>query len=125
MYGYHILTKSDGTHYLLYEFALQGSLESMLKTEEGHKNLTFPRRLKILFGEAQGLNFLHTGKQLDPNKKYTALHQDVIGSDTRNICSKYVKGNRRTGTSANNLRTDVDPLIVPILHPGCWTTYAQ
>jgi serine/threonine protein kinase/Ran GTPase-activating protein (RanGAP) involved in mRNA processing and transport len=214
MYGYHISTKPDGTHYLLYEFASQGSLESMLKTEEGLKNLTFPRRLEILFGVAQGLHFLHTGKHLDPNgktnEKYTALHRDVksanicisssfgaklidcglgkivaqdekilesfaksaqfssggdgrpgtpayrdpgytdgeyryesycdvfsfgvvmaevftgtlsgiggitgsgrggIGLDTRNIYSKYVKVNRRTGTSANNLRTDVDPLI--------------
>jgi len=84
MYGYY---PDVGTHYLLYEFAVQGSLESMLKTEDGRKILTFPRRLRILHGVAQGLNFLHTGIQLDPNQvsmeKYTAFHRDVKSA---NIC---------------------------------------
>ena len=81
MYGYHLSTKKDGTDYLLYEFAAQGSLESMLKTEDGRKVLTFPRRLGSLLGVAQGLHFLHTGIQLDPNRpsmeKNTALHGDI------------------------------------------------
>ena len=69
MYGYHISTKIGGTHYLLYEFVSQGSLESMLKSEEGRKVLTYPRRLGILLGVARGLHFLHTGIVLDPNEK--------------------------------------------------------
>jgi Ran GTPase-activating protein (RanGAP) involved in mRNA processing and transport/serine/threonine protein kinase len=87
MYGYHISADVGGPHYLLFEFASQGSLESMLKTEEGRKVLTFPRRLGILHGVAQGLHFLHTGIQLDPNRPsmemYAAFHCDV---KSVNIC---------------------------------------
>jgi len=82
LYGFSLSPmESGGTHYLLYEFVSIGSLESLLKTEEGRKMLTFPRRLLILAGVAQALDFLHMGIQLDPNQpainKYRAFHRDV------------------------------------------------
>ena len=78
--------------------------KSMLKTEDGRKVLTFPRRLRILLGVAQGLNFVHTGIQFDLNRPYmekdTALHRDVKST---NICITSTFGAKLTDSGLGKL----------------------
>ena len=73
----------------------------MLKTEDGRKILTFPRRLSIV---AQALNFLHTGIQFDLNRpsmeKYTTLHRDVKSA---NICITSTFGAKLTDCDLGKL----------------------
>lgn len=66
---------------LVYEFIAQGSVDDLLKKEmteedgEGEYNLTWERRLKIAFGAAQGLDYLHSG--VTP----PIIHRDIKSSN--------------------------------------------
>ncbi|GJZ84722.1 protein kinase, ATP binding site-containing protein [Tanacetum coccineum] len=58
---------------LVYEYAINGSLEDHLENPSKIGCLTWAQRLKICLGAAKGLDYLHTGLGED----YRVIHRDV------------------------------------------------
>ncbi|XP_066400250.1 probable leucine-rich repeat receptor-like protein kinase At1g68400 [Miscanthus floridulus] len=59
--GLRAYCNSNGERLLVYDFLPNGSLQSLLQaTGGGSRNLDWTARKSILFGAAQGLNYIHT-----------------------------------------------------------------
>ncbi|PWA93633.1 hypothetical protein CTI12_AA069310 [Artemisia annua] len=58
---------------LIYEYAINGSLDHHLQDRNKRRHLTWAQRLKICLGAAKGLDYLHSGLG-DDNK---VIHRDI------------------------------------------------
>ncbi|GKB76097.1 protein kinase, ATP binding site-containing protein, partial [Tanacetum coccineum] len=58
---------------LIYEYAINGSLDNHLQDRSKRRHLTWAQRLKICLGAAKGLDYLHSGLGED-NK---VIHRDI------------------------------------------------
>ena len=78
MYGYHL--SSDLTSlYLVYEFALKGSLDTFYKNERSRARLSSEIRLRIMFDIIRAIHCLHTEK----SDNFILFHRDIKSA---NIC---------------------------------------
>nr|GEX44615.1 protein kinase, ATP binding site-containing protein [Tanacetum cinerariifolium] len=67
------LNKSGDEMILIYEYAINGSLDHHLQDRNKRRHLTWAQRLKICLGAAKGLDYLHSGLGED-NK---VIHRDI------------------------------------------------
>ncbi|CAI9269226.1 unnamed protein product [Lactuca saligna] len=64
---------------IVYEYAVNGSLDHHLQDPKKMSSITWTQRLKICIGAARGLNYLHSGCGQN-NRPNTQLHTKVAGT---------------------------------------------